>query len=605
MVKFKKVLALSCAATMVFSSTAFADGTVSQEISGGGSSVVENDNSTAPRIDKLVLPTMGDNTYDFTIDPDGLLANYDPVGYASGQSVYFNATMTPATLGFALSADTSTYGLYVQNKVVDTDAGKLSAALGAGPTTKADLLDGTADTILANYFIWVPDTDNEGNGKFIPLTSDNVEKVLDITYSGAVGSEVFASATLNVSGKDNLAGDFIWDGKVYTVGYEDIEPQAAVEYYQPAVADPSTPEGVKAGLFVGTTAKVSTGDYSDIAPATLGSATKTLKYTEAVMQQTGITDKATIVNKSTFDIGVIAEVTVNDATGLTFLASDTIASEDATASVYMALTDGTNDAAVANGKATAYYVVKGTGDDALTYQVQATTGTEAGTGSHLYKQYLTATQTYDDVEFQIEAKANTNGVAKEAWETYVETLTKAEGAQTKPSIDVVFKFVEIEDAAVTSVTDDNDTPDEPSDDTTAYFATFTGTDASTFSVSAVDQPGATAAVGAGGWATYEAGEKAPSIANTTVTYSKSAGAVVDVDLGVGNLKATGVASAKFGLDAESATYDMTYSYDAQTGKLTLNSGFMGGAGTGDARVVKVTFNDTAQTAVILNVTIAD
>lgn len=604
MVKFKKVLALSCAATMVFSSTAFADGTVSQEISGGGSSVVENDNSTAPRIDKLVLPTMGDNTYDFTIDPDELLAKYDPVGYASGQSVYFNATMTPATLGFALSADTSTYGLYVQKKVVDTGLTKLSAALVAGPTTKVALLDGTADTILANYFVWVPDTDNEGNGKFIPLTSDNVEKVLDITYSGSVGAEEFASATLNVSGKDNLAGDFIWDGKVYTVGYENIEPQAAVEYYQPAVADPSTPEGVKAGLFVGTIAKVSTGDYSDIAPATLGSATKTLKYTEPVMQQTGITDKATIVNKSTFDIGVIAEVTVNDATGLTFLASDTIASEDATASVYMALTDGTNDAVVANGKATAYYVVKGTGDDALTYQVQATTGTEAGTGSHLYKQYLTATQTYDDVEFQIEAKANTNGVAKEAWETYVETLTKAEGAQTKPSIDVVFKFVEIEDAEATSVVDDKGT-EATGDDETTYFATFTGKDASVFAISAASESAATTKLTTGGWATYEAGEKAPSIANTTVTYSKSAGAVVDVDLGVGNLKATGVASAKFGLDAESATYDMTYSYDAQTGKLTLNSGFMGGAGTGDARVVKVTFNDTAQTAVILNVTIAD
>ena len=596
MVKMKKIIALSCAATMLFSSTALAAG-VDDTVEGGGNSVVENDNSTTPHIDKLVLPTVGENTYDFTIDPEGLLSKFDPITYATGQSVYFNATKTAAKLEFTTASDADTYGLYVQTKVVDTSLAKLTELLDG--KTQAEINAPLAG--LDQFFVWVPDTANAGEGMYEALTPVNLPKVIDIAWSED-STPVVSGIELNIEAgsQSNLAGDYIWDGEVYTVGYESISAEkAAAEYYVPATTEPAAAESLAPGLYTAPKTEVDAGTYTNVHTAALGSATENLKYVAAVMQQTGTTDAATIVNKSTFDIGVIAEVTVTNGTGLTFLNSSTIAGEDVTASIYMALTDGTKEAAVDNttGKATAYYVVKGTGDTAHTYQVEATTGTETGTGSHVYKQYLEATQTYSDVSFQITAKANTNEGAMDAWEDYVETLTATENAQTKPSIDVVFKFVEIDDAAVA----------ETEGDTPTYTAAFTGVDSSVFTVTPATNSAeaATASVAAGGWATYTAGEKAPSIVESAITYSKTSGAQVTVDLGAGTLKATDVASIKFGATTTEILYDMTGTYDAETGKLTLNSGFMTAAGAGSTRYITVTFNDTNSTPITLTVTIAD
>ncbi len=594
MVKMKKIIALSCVATMLFSSTALAAG-VDDTVEGGGNSVVENDNSTAPHIDRLVLPTVGENTYDFTIDPEGLLANFDPITYATGQSVYFDATKTAATLDFEDAAAATGYGLYVQKKVEDTGLTKLTAELTAATATITGITDGTHDSVLGKFFVWVPDTDNEGEGKYVPLSGGNVEKVLKFTDDGGGN---FASAALNIEAgsQSNLAGDFIWDGTVYTIGYESISKEkAAVEYYQPAVD--ATPASVKAGLFVADTSNID----GTAAQAALGTGGQNLVYTAAVMQQTGTTDAATIVNKSTFDIGVIAEVTVTNGTGLTFLNSSTIAGDDATASIYMALTDGTNEAAVDNttGKATAYYVVKGTGDTAHTYQIEATTGTETGTGSHVYKQYLTSTQTYSDVNFQITAKANTNEGAMDAWENYVETLTATEDAQTKPSIGVVFKFVEIDDAAVA----------ETEGDTPTYTAAFTGVDSSVFTVTPATntEDAATASVSAGGWATYTAGERTPGIAVTSYNYDRSSALVINADFGAGSKKATGVTSVKVGADGVVFGTNLTAActVDVANGTITFPAGKFATANVNDVKYVQVIFNDGESEPVVLRLTITD
>lgn len=596
MMKMKKIIALSCAATMLFSSTAFAAG-VDDTVEGGGNSVVENDNSTAPHIDRLVLPTVGANTYDFTIDPEGLLANFDPITYATGQSVYFNATKTAAKLEFTNTADADTYGLYVQTKVVDTSLEKLTVLLSGKTQAQIDApLAG-----LDQFFVWVPDTANAGEGMYEALTPANLPKVIDITWS-ADTTPVVSGIALNIEAgsQSNLAGDYIWDGKVYTVGYEPITAEkAAAEYYVPATTDPVAAETIASGLYTAPTDEVTDGTYTNVAGAALGSATANLKYVAAVMQQTGTTDAATIVNKSTFDIGVIAEVTVTNGTGLTFLNSSTIAGEDVTASIYMALTDGTNEAAVDNttGKATAYYVVKGTGDTAHTYQIEATTGTETGTGSHVYKQYLTSTQTYSDVNFQITAKANTNAGAADAWEDYVETLTTTEDAQTKPSIGVVFKFVEIDDAAV--VATEGDAP--------TYTAAFTGVDASVFTVTpaANTEEAAEASVSAGGWATYTAGEKAPSIAVTSYNYDRTATLVINADFGAGSQKATGVTSIKVGADGQTFGTDLTgaCTVDAANGTITFPSGKFATASLNDVKFVQVKFNDGSSAPVVLKLTI--
>lgn len=586
MVKFKKIIALSCAATMLFSSTAFAAG-VDDEVNGGGNSVVENDNSTAPRIDRLVLPTMGDNTYDFTIDPEGLLANYDPITYATGESVYFNATKTAAKLAFS-DTDAATYGLYVQTKVEDTGLNALTALLSG--KTQAEIEAPLAG--LDQFFVWVPDTVNVGEGTYEALTPTNLPKVIDLTFTGEDPSDTVDTVALNIESgsQSNLAGDYIWDGKIYTIGYDSITAEeAAAEYYASAA--------ITSGLYVGPTAEVSTGTYTNVAAAVLGSGTGELSYKAAVMQQTGTTDKATIVNKSTFDIGVIAEVTVNDGEGLTFLESSTIAGDDATASVYMAITDGTDAAPVdgESGKATAYYVVKGTGDEAHVYQTMASVGTEPGTGSHVYKQYLTSDQEFSKVDFQITAKANINSVAADAWEEYVETLTAESDAQTKPSIDIVYKFVEIEESE--AVTVDGDTP--------TYFATFTAVDDAIFSVEAVDEPGATAKLAVGGWATYEPGNKGPSVASTELTYSKSSGAAIAIDIGGGELGATGVSKVMFSADGVAFSTDVTGQLTITDSAITIPSGKFAAASNGDVRYYQVIFNDENATKVVVKFTIAD
>ena len=594
----KKIIALSCAATMLFSSTALAAG-VDDTVEGGGNSVVENDNSTTPHIDKLVLPTVGENTYDFTIDPEGLLSKFDPITYATGQSVFFNATKTAAKLDFANASDAATYGLYVQTKVEDTSLTKLTALLNGKTQVEIDApLAG-----LDQFFVWVPDTANAGEGKYEALTPTNLPKVIDITWS-ADSTPVVSAIALNIEAgsQSNLAGDYIWDGKVYTVGYETITAEdAAAEYYVPATTEPVAAESLAPGLYTAPISEVDAGTYTNVAGAALGSATANLKYVAAVMQQTGTTDAATIVNKSTFDIGVIAEVAVTNGTGLTFLNSSTIAGDDVTASVYMALTDGTKEAAVDNttGKATAYYVVKGTGDTAHTYQVEATTGTEVGTGSHVYKQYLTSTQTYSDVNFQITAKANTNPGAADAWEDYVETLTATENAQTKPSIDVVFKFVEIDDAAVAEI--EGDTP--------TYTAAFTGVDSSVFTVTPATntEDAARASVSAGGWATYVAADKAPGIAVTSYNYDRSSTLVINADFGAGSKKATGVTSVKVGPDGVVFGTDLTAActVDVANGTITFPAGKFATANVNDVKYVQVIFNDGESEPVVLRLTITD
>lgn len=589
--KFKKIMALTCATTMMFTSTAFAAG-VDTELEGGGSSIVENDNSTVPHIDNIVLPTVGNNTFDFTIDPEGLLADYDPVNYAADQSVYFNATKTPAKLQMQVEAEQATYKFYVQEKQVDTG---LTALLDVLRGLDAEGVAGLT-TELDDFFVWVPDTAKAGEGKFEALTAATLEKYVKITYV----TDAVNALALNVNGSDNFAGDEIWDGNIYTVGYSEITgEEAAAKYY----SEPSGTPTIADGLYVGLEAGVegSPADYASITAAELGSGTTKVEYVEAVMQQTGKTDKATIINKSTFDIGVVAEVAVKNATGLTFLDSSTIAGSDTTASMYMAITDGTNEASVkaATGKATAYYVIKGTGDEAWTYQVKKTvTDTEAGTGSHIYKQYLKAGITYKEANFEIKANANINTDAKAAWDAYVKTLTATTNPQAKPSLEVVFKFVEIEKAEAAS---------ETVDDATVNFAKFTGKDASVFKVAAADGPGATTKVGTGGWATYVAGAKAPTIATTTgLTYSKANGLTVTVDLGKGNLAATGIASVGFGLNENAIDSQMTYTFNAQTGELKLNGGFMVYAESGAERAIVVTFNDSPEpTKIALDVTVGN
>ena len=123
MKKFRKVLALALVASMTMTSVAFADEvTTNVEFTDQGG--VENDNSILPTVAHCVLPTMNDGTYNFIVDVDGLLKEYDSVNY-DNSTVYFNALKTAAKLEF-IGADTSKFGLATLEKVVDTGCVELA-----------------------------------------------------------------------------------------------------------------------------------------------------------------------------------------------------------------------------------------------------------------------------------------------------------------------------------------------------------------------------------------------------------------------------------------------------------------------------------------------
>ena len=99
---------------------------------------------------------------------------------------------------------------------------------------------------------------------------------------------------------------------------------------------------------------------------------------------------------------------------------------------------------------------------------------------------------------------------------------------------------------------------------------------------------------------------APSIAVDSFDYSAASGAEILVDLGDGNLAATGIASVTWantsdGSFAAIGGYD-TPDFDTETSTLTLPSGLFGGCAVGGTRAIKITFNDDANTSVILTLT---
>lgn len=95
---------------------------------------------------------------------------------------------------------------------------------------------------------------------------------------------------------------------------------------------------------------------------------------------------------------------------------------------------------------------------------------------------------------------------------------------------------------------------------------------------------------------------APSIAKTA-TFTKGEKLTIDANLGKGDLAATKIASVTAGSSA-------TGSFAAVTGistngtSVTMAGTVFSGASAGDKRYLKVVFNDTAKTAVIIEVTVA-
>ena len=406
---FKKLFALTCTFTMLTSTVAFGATTST------GDSIIENDNSVAPSYLNCILPSIADNTYDFTIDVDGLLAEFDKVGeYDSSSNVFFDAQKEAATLELTAGGD-----LYIIDKVVDSGAEAAIAGLLVGEADET----GFAET---KYYVWQPDTTNAdtiaaGKGTWTQLTADNLADFFDIELNGA-GDEI-AAVTMK---EDFLSMPVVWDGNIYAESYIEIHPEAAATHvtaYDEAA---------------GTITTLAPGLYADDAGTAAEIAD--LTYTPATRQFVNVSDVAFVVNKSTFPVAVKVDVAItNENHGLVFSSSADFSGEgDDEANIYMAIQSDTHAAPLdSEGSASAYYILNKATNSTVTYQ---DTTTDALTGSHNYFQYESYDVRYDVQPFTLTATANDDF----DWDAYVAELTADDAEITKPEIEVVYDFVQVE-----------------------------------------------------------------------------------------------------------------------------------------------------------------
>ena len=478
MKKFKKLIALTCVAAMLVPSIAFAaepETTPGAGTTSTGDSVIENNNATDIKYTAVVLPTIDAGTYNFTIDREGLLDKFDSTNeYNTGDSVFFKAEKTAASVAVVASGDTSTNKLVEIGKDVDIDgeAEVIATEISASALYEAlygNTLTAAKSDVEGKYFVWSPAKDTEGKYNnqgtwveivfvtYTPAGGDeltaNYDDYLKLTFA-TPGDDTTAVSAIELQA-DPLSGETLWDGNIYTIGYNEITDGAkAVEKYN-IVASGTTIQSMSDGLYVeNTSADGNTITYTAI---TTANAATTLTYTEATEWYNSKSDKAAVTNKSTNPIAVSVDVTVT-APGLTFNQTGTYTSDTA-ASVYFTLNADTNKAVVdTKGKATAYYVLDGAAVTPILFQG---TDTNAATGSKNYYNYAapelvgTADQ-YDSQDFYIQATANTTEGSEDAWDAYIADVKDTQKTEiVKPTIAVVYNWVPLNDEVATTANTDN------------------------------------------------------------------------------------------------------------------------------------------------------
>lgn len=479
MKKFKKLIALTCVAAMLVPSIAFAaepETTPGAGTTSTGDSVIENNNATDIKYTAVVLPTIDAGTYDFTIDREGLLDKFDSTNeYNTGDSVFFKAEKTAASVAVVASGDTSTNKLVEIGKAVDIDGEAEVIATEISASALYEALNGNTLTaaksdVEGKYFVWSPAKDTEGKynnqGTWVEIVfvaytpaggaeelEANYDDYLKLTFATPGDSSTAVSAIELQA--DPLSGETLWDGNIYTIGYNEITDGAkAVEKYN-IVASGTTIQSMSDGLYVENTS----GDGNTITytAITTANAATTLTYTEATEWYNSKSDKAAVTNKSTNPIAVSVDVTVT-APGLTFNQTGTY-TDDTAASVYFTLNADTNKAVVdTKGKATAYYVLDGAAVTPILFQG---TDTNAATGSKNYYNYAapelvgTADQ-YDSQDFYIQATANTTEGSEDAWDAYIADVKDTQKTEiVKPTIAVVYNWVPLNDEVATTANTDN------------------------------------------------------------------------------------------------------------------------------------------------------
>lgn len=438
MKKFKKIVAVATATVLALTPmTAFA-----QTSTGDGG--VENDNSTAPSYNSVVLPVFGSNAFDFTLDPDGLLHEYDPATYETTDTLLFNSVKNVATLTIT-SGDTKLYKV----KYDEVEASALETTLKADLDIDADSGQITLKASPTNtYYVWTPKADTgdvKGLGEYTKITDSNLHTYFGFSYGGSQGSYTIGSIS-QANGKLEASAT---NGKLYTLGYEVVTAEDAAEYVTANTGE--TIDAMNAGLYGYDGSSIYTAVTKDTAE---------LVYTPATTSYKGASDSIKIVNKSTKDMDVTVSLTVTNATGLTFTGDknfqDAEGEADPDSLVYLAITDGSNAYSPVtvseDGKATitgTYTLDKAT-NNVLKYM---TTATDPLTGGHVYKQYENNDTSYDSMTLKVEGAANANATAG-AWDAYAEALRAYEvpelgtPANIRPGLEVVYTIAEHEDREV-------------------------------------------------------------------------------------------------------------------------------------------------------------
>ena len=380
-----------------------------------------------PKIKRVVLPTITDGTYDFTIDVDGLLSQYNS-DYEKESNVYFSSIKRPARLKISSYNANTISSFVVKSKT--PDIGK--------ENFEHTLLGATEDelnTLLKQYYIWqVNPSSIIANGKWTQLTIDNYHAFFRFS-TDAEGKivEILYDETPLTDTIDN-----IWDGEIYTIAYTEISPEkAATQFYQ--LEDPLTLiSETNATLYVKTIDELGNITYNEatLLPGTSGS----VFYQPPTYHYANTSTPTVITNKSTFDISVTAEIHIIHGEELNFCetADFNDVSTDSP-NIYMALTNGTHEVPVSNTVATASYILKGRNTDAIPY-LNLTTNSEGELWGTYYS-YLAPLITYDSVSFELTATIDDRQESKTAWDFYIKQLIN--GSYVRPLIEVVYKISEV------------------------------------------------------------------------------------------------------------------------------------------------------------------
>lgn len=161
---------------------------------------------------------------------------------------------------------------------------------------------------------------------------------------------------------------------------------------------------------------------------TFGDGTLFFQNTSGTTDYSNTSDTLTVTNKSSVKADVTVTASVN-AAGIALTDDDTFA-DDTSASMYLAITDGTTETAIGNSGATVTAEIDAAPDDAYVYKYDATNG-------YSYELDSSFTGTFDTFDFKLTGAANAAG----DWSAF---------ADAAPTVELVWTVVAHSDAYVSS-----------------------------------------------------------------------------------------------------------------------------------------------------------